>query len=217
MATGNKGAPSKGWLGDRLGKLMASKQAKPSIDKKTIEKAWKLMDQVVSLCTNRRLNLKNSPPFILDILPDTYQHLRSIFKRYEDGISFLNENEYFKVFMENLMAKCRQTKRLFKEAREKIFDETSTSRRGLTKISLIFSHMLAELKAMFPGGVYAGDTYKVTKHKAAEFWTSSFSTRCVTVRACVRECLCLSVRVSRACVLIVCLRVRYAMTTVPKR
>lgn len=193
-------APSKGWLGDRLVKLMATKQAKPSIDKKTIEKAWKLMDKVVSLCTNRRLNLKNSPPFILDILPDTYQHLRTIFKRYEDCIGFLNENEYFRVFMENLMTKCKQTIRLFKEAREKIFDETSTSRRGLTKISLIFSHMLAELKAMFPGGTYAGDTYKVTKHKAAEFWTSSFSTRCVSVCACVRPLACLVCVIAFVCV-----------------
>ena len=198
-------ATSKGWLGDRLGKLMASKQAKPSIDKKTIEKAWKLMDQVVSLCTNRRLNLKNSPPFILDILPDTYQHLRSIFKRYEDSIAFLNENEYFKVFMENLMTKCRQTKRLFKEAREKIFDETSTSRRGLTKISLIFSHMLAELKAMFPGRRH------VQGHKAQGGRILDF-VLLYEVRA--RVCVCARVRplfacLVRACVLIVCLHEVY--------
>ncbi len=46
------------------------------IDRRTIEKTWKLMDKVVKLCQHPRMNLKNSPPFILDILPDTYQHLR---------------------------------------------------------------------------------------------------------------------------------------------
>ena len=154
-----------------------TKQAKPSIDKKTIEKAWKLMDKVVNLCANRRMNLKNSPPFILDILPDTYQHLRAIFKKYEDNVSFLNENEYFRIFIENLMAKCKQTVRLFKDAKDKIYDETSHYRRSLTKMSLIFSHMLAELKAMFPNGFYGGDSFRVTKHDAAEFWSSSFQTR----------------------------------------
>lgn len=150
---------------------------KPTIDKKTIEKAWKLMDKVVNSCANRRMNLKNSPPFILDILPDTYQHLRIVFKKYEDNIGFLNDNEYFKLFMENLMNKCKQTNRLFKDARDKIYDETSTYRRSLTKLSLVFSHMLAELKALFPNGLYGGDIYRITKQDASEFWTRSFQTR----------------------------------------
>ena len=150
---------------------------KATIDKKTIEKAWKLMDRVVNYCHNRRMNLKNSPPFILDILPDTYQHLRSIFKKYEDNIGFLNDNEYFKIFMENLMNKCKQTIRLFKDSKDTIYDESSTARRSLTKLSLIFSHMLAELKAIFPNGVYGGDTYRVTKQDAQDFWSCLFQMR----------------------------------------
>lgn len=170
-------AKSRNWFEAISDKIHPPKRAQPSIDKKTIEKAWKTMDKVVNHCANRRLNLKNSPPFILDILPDTYQQLRMVFKRYEDNIAFLNENEYFRLFIENLMNKCKQTVRLFKEAKEKIYDETSPARRSLTKLSLIFSHMLAELKAMFPGGVYAGDTFRVTKQSAAEFWTANFQTR----------------------------------------
>ena len=158
-------------------RIHAQKKAQPAIDKKTIEKAWKTMDKVVNHCANRRLNLKNSPPFILDILPDTYQHLRMVFKRYEENIPYLNDNEYFRLFIENLMNKCKQTVRLFKEAKDKIYDEASTERRSLTKLSLIFSHMLAELKAMFPGGVYGGDTFRVTKQDAAEYWISNFQTR----------------------------------------
>lgn len=168
------------WFDAITEKITAHTAAKPSkaaIDKKTIEKAWKLMDRVVNLCAKRGMNLKNSPPFILDILPDTYQHLRAIFKKYEDNIAFLNDNEYFRLFVENLLNKCKQTIRLFKDAKEKIYDETSTFRRSLTKLSLIFSHMLAELKALFPNGIYGGDSYRVTKQDAAEFWTQSFQTR----------------------------------------
>lgn len=181
---GMAGQAARSWFEDLTKKLTqatATKQTKPAFDKKTVEKAWKLMDKVVNQCANRRMNLKNSPPFILDILPDTYQHLRTIFKKYEDNLAFLNDNEYFRLFMENLMNKCKQTIRLFKDAKDKIYDETSTYRRSLTKLSLIFSHMLAELKAMFPGGIYGGDNYRVTKQDAAEFWLSSFQTRCALI------------------------------------
>lgn len=153
-------------------------QPKPAIDKKSIEKSWKMMDKVVNLCASRRMNLKNSPPFILDILPETYQHLRKIFKNYEVNMDFLNENEYFKIFMENLTNKCKQTIQLFKEAKDKIYDDSSSHRRSLTKLSLIFSHMLAELKALFPeGGIYAGNTFRLTKSDAAEFWIGAFGQR----------------------------------------
>lgn len=53
------------------------------VDKRTVEKCWKLMDKVVRLCQNPKVGLKNSPPYILDLLPDTYQHLRLILNRYE--------------------------------------------------------------------------------------------------------------------------------------
>jgi PREDICTED: similar to cbl CG7037-PB len=46
-----------------------STSPKLSIDKRTVEKTWKLMDKVVKLCNNPKMILKNSPPFILDILP----------------------------------------------------------------------------------------------------------------------------------------------------
>ena len=64
------------------------------------------------------MNLKNSPPFILDILPDTYQHLRIIYSKYESDMTSLNSNEYFKIFMENLQKKCKQAIKLFKDGKE---------------------------------------------------------------------------------------------------
>ncbi|XP_060519395.1 E3 ubiquitin-protein ligase CBL-B [Cylas formicarius] len=147
---------------------------KYATDKRTLDKTWKLMDKVVKLCQHQKMNLKNSPPFILDILPDTYQRLRLIYSKYEDNMSALHSIEYFNIFIINLMRKCKQAIKLFKEGKDKMFDENSHYRRNLTKLSLVFSHMLSELKALFPNGVFAGDQFRVTKSDAAEFWKNNF-------------------------------------------
>lgn len=149
------------------------------VDKRTVEKCWKLMDKVVRLCQNPKVGLKNSPPYILDLLPDTYQHLRLILNRYEGKMEALGENEYFRVFMENLLKKTKQTVSLFKEGKEKMYEETSQPRRHLTKLSLIFSHMLAELKAIFQNGVFMGDTFRITKADAADFWRKAYGEKTI--------------------------------------
>lgn len=148
---------------------------KYATDKRTLDKTWKLMDKVVKLCQHQKMNLKNSPPFILDILPDTYQRLKLIYSKYEDNMMQLHSNEHFNIFIINLMRKCKQAIKLFKEGKEKMFDENSHYRRNLTKLSLVFSHMLSELKALFPNGLFAGDQFRITKSDAAEFWRSNFS------------------------------------------
>lgn len=84
--------------------------------------------QVVRLCQNPKLALKNSPPYILDLLPDTYQHLRMILSRYEGKMETLGDNEYFRVFMENLTKKTKQTISLFKEGKERMYEENSQPR-----------------------------------------------------------------------------------------
>lgn len=137
------------------------------------------MDKVVRLCQNPKVGLKNSPPYILDLLPDTYQHLRLILNRYEGKMEALGENEYFRVFMENLLKKTKQTVSLFKEGKEKMYEETSQPRRHLTKLSLIFSHMLAELKAIFQNGVFMGDTFRITKADAADFWRKAYGEKTI--------------------------------------
>ncbi|KAG7217051.1 hypothetical protein INR49_027590 [Caranx melampygus] len=167
------------------------------VDKKMVEKCWKLMDksptvspiQVVRLCQNPKVALKNSPPYILDLLPDTYQHLRTILSRYEGKMEILGENEYFRVVMENLTNKTKQTMSLFKEAKERMYEENSQPRRNLTKLSLIFSHMLAELKAIFPNGLFQGDNFRITKADAAEFWRRSFGDKTIVPWRTFRQAL----------------------------
>ncbi|XP_018610802.1 E3 ubiquitin-protein ligase CBL-B isoform X3 [Scleropages formosus] len=150
-------------------------------DRRTVEKTWKLMDKVVRLCQNPRLQLKNSPPYILDILPDTYQHLRLILGKYEENqrLAQLSENEYFKIYIDSLMKKSKRAIRLFKEGKERMYEEQSQDRRNLTKLSLIFSHMLAEIKAIFPSGQFQGDTFRITKADAAEFWRRFFGEKTI--------------------------------------
>ncbi|XP_069565848.1 E3 ubiquitin-protein ligase CBL-like [Brachyistius frenatus] len=159
------------------------------VDKKMVEKCWKLMDKVVRLCQNPKVALKNSPPYILDLLPDTYQHLRTILSRYEGKMEILGENEYFRVVVDNLTNKTKQTMSLFKEAKERMYEENSQPRRNLTKLSLIFSHMLAELKAIFPNGLFQGDNFRITKADAAEFWRRSFGDKTIVPWRTFRQAL----------------------------
>uniref|UniRef100_A0A669DSF6 E3 ubiquitin-protein ligase CBL n=1 Tax=Oreochromis niloticus TaxID=8128 RepID=A0A669DSF6_ORENI len=159
------------------------------VDKKMVEKCWKLMDKVVRLCQNPKVALKNSPPYILDLLPDTYQHLRTILSRYEGKMEILGENEYFRVVIDNLTNKTKQTMSLFKEAKERMYEENSQPRRNLTKLSLIFSHMLAELKAIFPNGLFQGDNFRITKADAAEFWRRSFGDKTIVPWRTFRQAL----------------------------
>ena len=146
------------------------------VEKRHVEKLWKSMDKVVTLCSNRKLSLKNSPPFILDILPDTYQHLKLIMHAYENDPTSLADFFYFQVFIENFNTKCKQVIKLFSTAKDQIYNELSDARRTLTKMSLIFSHMATELKAMFPppSGKFLGVDFRITKADAGEFWHTNF-------------------------------------------
>ncbi|XP_060083532.1 E3 ubiquitin-protein ligase CBL-B-like isoform X1 [Ylistrum balloti] len=189
MANRGKNAPTKNF-GGVIG-LLQGVLAPPKlvVDKKTIEKSWKLMDKVVKLCQHPRMNLRNSPPFILDILPDTYQHLRLIYSKHDDRLQTLNECEYFRIFIENLMNKCKNTIKLFKEGKEKMFDENSHYRRNLTKLSLVFSHMLAELKALYPSGVFTGENFRITKSDASDWWKKSFGDKTIVPWKIFRQTL----------------------------
>ncbi|CAD6188943.1 unnamed protein product [Caenorhabditis auriculariae] len=79
-------------------------------DRRLLCKAFKYMDDVVKQCQSPRLNLKNSPPFILDILPDTYSQLMFIFTQ---NNNVLRENEYLRIFLDNMQQKCKDLKAEF--------------------------------------------------------------------------------------------------------
>jgi E3 ubiquitin-protein ligase CBL len=147
------------------------------IDRRVIEKVWKQMDRIVKYCQMPKMNLINSPPYILDILPELYQILREIINNYEDRLHILNDIEYFRIFIDNLIEQCTKTIECIKHAGHHIYDEQSIYRKYLTKFSLYFSHNLTELKSLFNQGIYEGERFRLTKQEAADFWKMNFNER----------------------------------------
>ncbi|XP_008302155.1 E3 ubiquitin-protein ligase CBL-C isoform X2 [Stegastes partitus] len=156
-------------------------------DRRLVEKTLKRLDKLHELCANPRLGLRNSPPYLPEIISETSSLLTLVWEPYQGtkagGGKVPGEDEvkYLRVHVKNLLDKTDRAVLLFKEGREKIFEETSSYRRNLTKLSLLFSHMLWELKAMFPEGCFQGSTYRVTKTEAAEFWKHSFGSECIVL------------------------------------
>ncbi len=61
---------------------------------------------------------------------------RLIYSKYEDKLAVLNSNDYFKIFVENLQKKCKQTIKLFKDGKDKMFDEATPFRRFVLSMGL---------------------------------------------------------------------------------
>ncbi|GMT35276.1 hypothetical protein PFISCL1PPCAC_26573, partial [Pristionchus fissidentatus] len=141
-------------------------------DRKQFDKLYKLMDLVIKSCNSPKLNLKNSPPFILDIIPDTFTQLIAIFTR---DPNLMRTNEYVGLFMMNAQLKCKEVLKLFKTSA--IYGDETHERRKLTKLSLVFSHMLSELRAFFQHGEFVADKFRLTKREADSFWKTSFKSR----------------------------------------
>lgn len=149
------------------------------IDKKLFDRLNKLADKVHKYCQCERMKLVNSPPYIIDIIPDICQMLAIIQSTYENKMHVLNNIEYFNVFSRNLLDKLTKLVDLFKQAGKRIYDETSDERARLTKYTLILSHMLAEIKSMFPKDVYEGQSFRIAKQDAADFWRASFKDKAI--------------------------------------
>ncbi|XP_033621734.1 E3 ubiquitin-protein ligase CBL-C, partial [Fukomys damarensis] len=92
--------------------------------------------------------------------------------------------DFLQLYLANLEAKGRQVAALLPsrgrgEANDELFREGSRLRRQLAKLALIFSHMHAELGALFPRGRYCGHRYQLTKAAAHDFWRERCGARCV--------------------------------------
>ncbi|VDN97774.1 unnamed protein product [Rodentolepis nana] len=144
------------------------------VDKKTIDSVVRRLDKLINLCRDPRIVLRNSPPYLLDILPDIAEKLRNIMFAYQGSLDELFKSVYFQVFLLNLNEKCELTSKLFKDAKEKMYDDHSEPRRKLTKYSLVLSHILKDLEALFPNNKYAPEAFRITKREAADWWSTNF-------------------------------------------
>lgn len=149
------------------------------VDKKLFERLNKLAEKVLKYCQCDRMKLVNSPPYIIDIIPDICQLLNMIQITYENKMHVLNDIEYFNILSRNLLDKLSKLVDLFKQSGKRIYDETNEERVKLTKYTLILSHMLAEMKSMFPKDVYEGQSFRIAKQDAADFWRQSFKDKSI--------------------------------------
>ncbi|KAH8868558.1 E3 ubiquitin-protein ligase CBL [Schistosoma japonicum] len=143
------------------------------VDKKCVDFCYKYLDKVVRLCQQPKLNLKASPPYILDTIPDIYEKLQGITAKYEENYDILSEIDYFQIYILTLIEKCKQTINLFKNSKEKIFDIDSDARFRLVKLSLVYSHLLNDLEALFPQNTFV-PSFRITKPNAAHWWVTNF-------------------------------------------
>lgn len=143
-------------------------------DKKAIESVNRRLEKLINLCRDPRVMLRNSPPYLLDILPDIADKLKHIMYAYQGCLDELFKSLYFQVFLYNLNEKCELTSKLFKEAKDKMYDDHSEPRRKLTKYSLVLSHILKDLEALFPNNRYAPEAFRITKREAADWWRENF-------------------------------------------
>ncbi|XP_066539743.1 E3 ubiquitin-protein ligase CBL-C [Hoplias malabaricus] len=153
-----------------------------SADRKLLNKALKRLAKLHLHCTDSRLGLRNSPPYLPDLVTETANLLTEVWAPYKDTVPAMprgDEGDYLKIHARHVLDKTERAIMLFKEGKDKMFEEKSSYRRNLTKLSLLFSHMLWELRAIFPGGRFQGDMYKLTKTEAKEFWRRAFGYNCI--------------------------------------
>jgi hypothetical protein len=162
-----------------LGAAISNIDEFEKLERKHFDKVYKLAEKSLKYCQSERMNLTNSPPYIIDILPDICKILSQIYISYENKLHILNNIEYFMVYVFNLISKFEKLIHLFKYAGKRMYEDTSDERKQLIKYSLIFSHILTELKSLFPNNIYDGQNFRIAKADAAEFWKANFGTRCV--------------------------------------
>jgi E3 ubiquitin-protein ligase CBL len=152
---------------------------KIKLEKKHFEKITKLAEKLLKYCSSDKMNLINSPPYIIDILPDICQVFNTIYVVYEHKLHVLNDIDYFCVLIKNCLDKFQELVDLFKQAGKRMYEENSIERQKLVKFTLTFSHILAEMKSIFPKDVYEGAHFRIAKKDAEEFWKSNFNDRVI--------------------------------------
>ena len=114
-----------------------SSQPSSSSDRQLVNKALKRLDKLNGLCTNPRLALRNSPPYLPELVSETSTLLSQIWEPYRGTAgagatggqeSLGDETDYLRVHVRQLLDKTDRAILLFKEGRDKMFVETSNYR-----------------------------------------------------------------------------------------
>ncbi|XP_032032323.1 E3 ubiquitin-protein ligase CBL-C isoform X2 [Hylobates moloch] len=154
---------------------------------RALGRAVRMLQRLEEQCGDPRLSV--SPPSLRDLLPRTAQLLREVAhsRRAAGGGGPGGPGgpgDFLLIYLANLEAKSKQVAALLpprgqRSANDELFRSGSRLRRQLAKLAIIFSHMHAELHALFPGGKYCGHMYQLTKAPAHIFWRERCGARCV--------------------------------------
>eukprot|EP01147_Barroeca_monosierra_P010149 gene10150-2313_t len=167
---------AKQWLKGRLQRSTHAFTTEPgAFDTKTIPRLSKLIKKIMNLSTEQKINLKTSPPYLQGILYDTSSHLTLICSA--NSMSVLKECPYLNLFTRKFIQIAKCIIKLFGEAKAEMEIESSEYRRRLSKYSLVLSHMLADLIAVYKQGKL--NEVSVIKIEARSFWKDNFQDRIV--------------------------------------
>ncbi|XP_021075414.1 E3 ubiquitin-protein ligase CBL-C [Mus pahari] len=164
---------------------------------RALSRAVKLLQRLEEQCRDPRMVM--GPPSLPDLLPRTAQLLGEVAKARREARGDPEgpggADDFLVIYLANLEAKGRQVAELLsprgkKDENQDVFREGSRFRRQLAKLALIFSHMHAELSALFPEGKYCGHQYQLTKGSAHIFWREYCGVRCVLPWAEFQSLLC---------------------------
>lgn len=99
-----------------------------------VDKALQKLEKLQELCADPLLGLKNSPPYLPDLVSETRMLLTQVWEPYQDSsatgsqVPRGDEAKYMRIHVRNLLDKTGRALLLFKEGQEKIFEETSGCR-----------------------------------------------------------------------------------------
>lgn len=99
----------------------------------------KSVRNIVVSCLQKGMNLKTSPPFIVQLANETKEYLFNIMIKTPN---ILEQNTYLQEFVTNFMSKCKEIEGIFKDFGKEMCNPTCEGRKRLIKKSLIFSYVL---------------------------------------------------------------------------
>ena len=135
-----------------------------TVDENLFKSIRAFVDKFYTYSESAYIEPKKSSPCIFAIILEIVGVIDRIFDNYKKDLGVLNNIEYFNVTSQNLLKKLK---------------EVIKSRTEFIKTTLILSHILADLKAMFPESVYEGHKFRIKDSEAAEFWNYHFKDKTI--------------------------------------
>lgn len=106
-------------------------QSPTSADRKLFDKVLRRLDKLHKLSTDPRLGLKNSPPYLPELVSETAIQLTEVWAPYRGTMMAVprgDEGDYLRIHIRHLLDKADRAVLLFKDGKEKMFEETSSYR-----------------------------------------------------------------------------------------